>query len=43
MIKSDFKKNFKLITGESILSLAHEKTWLYSSLGDVIGSESHLS
>ena len=42
-IKSDFKKNFKLITGESILSLAHEKTWLYSSLGDVIGSESHLS
>ncbi len=42
-IKSDFKKNFKLITGESILSLAHEKTWLYLSLGDVIGSESHLS
>lgn len=42
-IKSDFKNNFKLITGKSILPLAQKKPWLYSSLGDVIGSESYLS
>ena len=42
-IKSDFTNNFKLITGKSILPLTKKKPWLYSSLGDVIGSESYLS
>ena len=42
-IKFDFKHNYKLVTGKPILSLAKNKPWLYSSLGDIIGTESYLS
>jgi len=42
-IKDSFDKTSKIYTGRSVISFSTNKSWLYDSLGDVIGTESYLS
>ncbi len=41
-IKTSFQNNSKIHTGKSVILLSKNKSWLYESLGDVIGTESRL-
>ena len=42
-IKDSFDKTSKIYIGQSVISFSTNKSWLYDSLGDVIGTESYLS
>lgn len=41
-LKKDFYNNFRLYSGKSVISFSSKKPWLYDSVCDLIGFESHL-